>query len=77
VLLGGTYNGAFENSVLKRIFGPMKNEVNGQIRDMYSLPSIIRMIKARRVRRAGHVARIGEKRNAYRLFVGKPEERVH
>jgi hypothetical protein len=41
--------------------------------DLYPSPSIIRIIKSRRMRRAGHVARIGEKRNAYRLLVGKPE----
>jgi hypothetical protein len=42
---------------------------------MYSSPSIIRIIKARRMRWAGHVARIGEKNNAYMLFVGNPEGR--
>jgi hypothetical protein len=42
---------------------------------LYSSPSIIRKIKSRRIRWAGHVARIGEKRNAYRLLVGKPEGR--
>jgi hypothetical protein len=42
---------------------------------LYSSPSIIRIIKARRMRWAGHVARMGEKRNAYRLLVGKPEGR--
>jgi hypothetical protein len=41
--------------------------------DLYSLPSIIRVIKSRRMRWAGHVSRMGEKRNAYRLSVGKPE----
>jgi hypothetical protein len=44
-----------------------------ELRDLYSLPSIIRIVKSRRVRLAGHVARMGEKRNAYRLLVGKPE----
>jgi hypothetical protein len=46
---------------------------NEELRNLYSSPSIIRMIKSRRMRRAGHVARMGEKRNAYRLLVGKPK----
>jgi hypothetical protein len=45
---------------------------NEQLHDLYSSPSIIRIIEARRMRWAGHVARMGEKRNAYRLLVGKP-----
>jgi hypothetical protein len=48
---------------------------NEELRDLYTSPSIIRIIKSRRVRWAGHVARMGEKRNAYRLLVGKPEGR--
>jgi hypothetical protein len=64
-----------------RIFGPKRDEVTGEwrklqneeLRDLYSSPSIIRIIKSRRMRREGHVARMGEKRNAYRLLVGKPE----
>jgi hypothetical protein len=48
---------------------------NEELNDLYSSPSIIRIIKAKRMRWAGHVAQMGEKRNAYRLFVGKPEER--
>jgi hypothetical protein len=44
-----------------------------ELRDLYSSPSIIRIIKSRRMRWAGHIARIGEKRNAYRVLVGKPE----
>jgi hypothetical protein len=71
----------FENTVLRRIFGPKRDKVTGgwrkphneELRDLYSSPSIIRIIKLRRMRWAGHVARIGEKRNAYRLLVGKPE----
>jgi hypothetical protein len=71
----------FENRVLRRIFGPKRDEVTGEwkklhneeLRDFYSSPSIIRIIKSRRMRWAGHVARMVEKRNAYRLLVGKPE----
>jgi hypothetical protein len=71
----------FENRVLRRIFGPKRDEVTGEwrklhnedLRDLYSSPSIIRIIKSRRMRWAGHVARTGKKRNAYRLLVGKPE----
>jgi hypothetical protein len=71
----------FENRVLRRIFGPRRDEVTGGRRKLhnevlhilYSSPSIIRMIKSRRMRWAGHVARMGEKRNAYRILVGKPE----
>jgi hypothetical protein len=67
--------------VLRRIFGPKRDEVTGEWRklhneelhDLYSSPSIIRIIKLRKMRWAGHVARMGEKRNAYRLLVGKPE----
>jgi hypothetical protein len=63
------------------VFGPQKDEVTGEwrklhnegLRDLYSSPSIIRIIKSRRMRWACHVARMGEKRNAYRLLVGKPE----
>jgi hypothetical protein len=71
----------FENRVLRRIFGPKRYEVTGEWRklhnkelhDLYSSTSIIRIIKSRRMRWAGHVALMGEKRNAYRLLVGKPE----
>jgi hypothetical protein len=67
--------------VLRRIFGPKRYEVTGEwrklhdeeLRDLYSSSSIIRIIKSRRMRWAGHVSRMGEKRNAYRLLVGKPE----
>jgi hypothetical protein len=75
----------FENRVLRRIFGPKRDEVTGEWRklhneelhDLYSSQSIIRIIKARRMRWAGHVARMGENRNAYtrRLLVGKPKGR--
>jgi hypothetical protein len=70
-----------ENRVLRRIFGPKRDEVTGEWRklhneklhDLYSSPSVIRIIKSRRMRWTVHVARMGEKRNAYRLPVGKPE----
>jgi hypothetical protein len=73
----------FENRVLKRIFGPKRDGVTGgwrklnneELHNLYSSPSIIRIIKSRRMRWAGHVARIGEKRNVSRLLVGKPEGR--
>jgi hypothetical protein len=71
----------FENEVLRRIFGPKRDEVTGEwrelhneeLRDLYSSPSIIRTIKSRRMRWAGHIARMGEKRNVYRLLVGNPD----
>jgi hypothetical protein len=71
----------FENRLLRRISGPKRDEVTGEwrklhneeLRDLYSSPSIIRISKSRRMRWVGHVARMGEKRNAYRLLVGKPE----
>jgi hypothetical protein len=66
-----------------RIFGPKRDKVTGEwrklhneeLRDLYSSPSIIRIMKSKRMRWAGHVARMGEKRNAYRLLVEKPEEK--
>jgi hypothetical protein len=69
----------FENRVLRRIFGPKRDGVTGGLRklhneelhNLYSSPSKIRIIKSRRMRRTGHVARMGEKRNVYRLL--KPE----
>jgi hypothetical protein len=71
----------FKKRVLRRTFGPKRDEVtcewrklhNEELRDLYSSPSIIRINKSRRMRWAGHVARIGEKRNAYRLLLGKTE----
>jgi hypothetical protein len=75
----------FENRVLSKIFGLKKDGVTGgwrnlhnkELHDMYSSPSIIRIIKSRNIRWAGHVAPMGEKRNVYRLLVGKPKERDH
>jgi hypothetical protein len=71
----------FENGVLRRIFGPKRDKVMGEQRklhneelhDLYSSSSIIRIIKSRRMRWAEHVARMGEKRNVYRLLVRKSE----
>jgi hypothetical protein len=73
----------FENRVLRRIFGPKRNEVtsgwrkrhNEELHGLYSSPSIVRVIKARRRRWAGHVARMGEVRGAYSILVGRPEGR--
>jgi hypothetical protein len=73
----------FENRVLRRIFGPKGDEATGEWRrlhneelnDLYSLPNIIPVIKSRRMRWAGHVARVGGKRGAYRILVGRPEGR--
>jgi hypothetical protein len=67
--------------MLRRIFGSKEDEViggwrkldNEELHNLYWSPSIIRMIKSRRIRWTGHVARMGEKRNAYRILVGKPE----
>jgi hypothetical protein len=67
--------------VLRRIFGPKRDDVTGdwrklhneEVHNLYSSPNMNRMIKLRRMRWAGHVARMGEMRNAYRIWVGKPE----
>jgi hypothetical protein len=71
----------FQKRVLRRIFEPKRDEVTGSWRKLHneelhnlcSSPNIIRMIKSRMMIWAGHVARIGEKRNAYRILVGKLE----
>ena len=71
----------FENMVLRRIFGPRRDEVTGEWRrlhneelsDLYCSSNIVRVIKSRRLRWAGHVARMGEERGVYRVLVGKPE----
>jgi hypothetical protein len=57
----------FENRLLRRIFGPMRDEVTGGWRKLHTEELIIRMIKSRKLRWAGHVAWMGEKRNAYRI----------
>jgi hypothetical protein len=67
--------------VLRRIFGPKRDRLTGgwrklhneELHNLYSSPSIVRIIKSRRMRWAGHLARMGQKRNVYRLLVGKPE----
>ena len=71
----------FENRVLRRVFGPERDEVTGEWRklyneelsDLYSLPNIVRVVKSRRMRWAGHVARVGEGRGVHRVLVGEPE----
>ena len=71
----------FENRVLRRIFGPRRDEVTGEWRtlqneeftDMYSSHNIVRVIKSRKMRWARHVARMGERRGLYRILVWKPE----
>jgi hypothetical protein len=73
----------FENRVLRRIFGPKRDEVTGEWRrlhneelnNLYSSPNIIQVIKSRRMRWAGHVACMGEGRGAYRILVGRTEGR--
>jgi hypothetical protein len=71
----------FEDRVLRRIFGPKWDGVTGgwrklhneELHNLYSWPSIFRIIKSRRMRWAGHVARMEEKRNVCKLLIGKPE----
>ena len=69
----------FENRVLRKIFGPKRDEVtedwrklhNEELNDLYSSPNIVRVIKSRRMRWAGHVAHMGEMVVAYRVLVGR------
>jgi hypothetical protein len=71
----------FGNRVLRGIFGPKREEVtgewsklyNGERHNLYLSPDVIRQVKSRRMRWAGHVARVGEGRNVYRILVGRPE----
>jgi hypothetical protein len=73
----------FENRVLRRIFGPKRDKVteewrklhNGELHNLYLSPDTVRQIKLRRMRWAGHVARMGEGRNVYRVLMGKSEGR--
>jgi hypothetical protein len=74
----------FENRVLRRIFGPKREEVavgwrgprNEELRNVYTSPNIIRVSKSSRVRWAGHIARMGAMIIAYSVLVGKPEENI-
>ena len=68
----------YENRVLRKIFGPKRDEVTGEchneeLRDLYPSPSIFRVIKSGRMRRARHAARIGESRGVCRVYMGQPE----
>ena len=71
----------FENMVLRRIFGPRRDEVTGdwrrlhndELNYLYCSPNIVRVTKSRRMRWAGHVARMGEERGVYRVLRGKPK----
>jgi hypothetical protein len=73
----------FEKRVLRRIFGPKRDEVTGEWRrlhneelnDLYSSPNIIPVINSGTMRWAGHIAHMGERRGAYRILVGRPEGR--
>ena len=73
----------FENMVLRRVFGPKRDEVTGEwrkiqkeeLRDLYSITSIVRVVKSRRMRWAWHVAHMGEGRGVHRVLVGNPEGR--
>jgi hypothetical protein len=79
-LSGKTYTEGFENRVLRRIFGPKREEEeswrklhNYELHSPYSSPNIVRVIKSRRMRWAVHVTRMGEGRGVYRVLVGRPE----
>ena len=71
----------FENRVLRRVFGPKREEVtvewsklhSEELNDLYCSPKIVRVIKSRRMRWAGHVARTGERRGVHKVLVAKPE----
>jgi hypothetical protein len=75
----------FENRVLRGIFGRRRDELTGQLRkllggelhNLYSSPDIVRQIESRRTKWVGHVARMGEGRNVYRVLLAKPEEKDH
>ena len=71
--------------MFRRVFGPNRDEVTGEwrklsnekLRDLYSLSNIVQVVKLRRMRRAGHVARMGDGRGVHRVLVGKPEGKNH
>jgi hypothetical protein len=73
----------FKNRVLRKVFGPKRDEVTGEWRklhneelnNLYSLPNIVRVVKSRRMRWAEHVARMGVDRGVHRVLVGKPVEK--
>jgi len=75
----------FENRMMRRVFGPERDEVTGEWRrlhnsklnDLYCSPNIVWVIKSRRMRGAGHVAHMEERRGAYRILVGKPRGKNH
>ena len=74
----------FENTALRRIFGTKRDEVRGEwkklhneeLNDLYCLPNIVQVIKSRRMRWAGHVARMGEGKGVYRVLDGKPDGKI-
>ena len=74
----------FESRVLRRIFGPKRDDLTGEWRklrneelnDLYSSPNIVKVIKWRRIRWAEHAARIGERRGVYRVLVGKSDGKI-
>jgi hypothetical protein len=77
---GGTQTEGFENRVLRRIFGPKREEDgswrklhNDELHSLYSSPNIVRVIKSRRMWWAGHVASMEEGRGVYRVLVGRPK----
>jgi hypothetical protein len=72
----------FENRVLRKIFGPKREEDgswrklhNDELHNLYSSPNIVRVVKSRRLRWVGHVARMGKVRDVYRVLVGRPEDK--
>jgi hypothetical protein len=80
---GGTRVRAFENRVLKRMFGPKRDVVTRELRklhkeelnDLYSSPNTFRVIKSRRMRWAGRVESMGDRTGVHRVLVGKPESK--